>query len=301
MRSGRGRASSETAPDARGSKQISRGFHLLAALGVALAGCGSLEEEVNPLRADAGGTTTLEDAGLGGGGGVGGSAPDAGVPRRTVMTRNPFGNVAETENLLWDGDFEWHSAFADQYGWLSGSSVNSLGFGFSDIRLGAECRSGLKCAGMKKNRAIAGIAVASMGNKILASFWARIAMGDCTDVSATIIPFGDVKDPSVIVKPVSPEPDASGWCHFESVLDPRKGKPVLLIQNGTGADIVVDDAVIKKVAPEMSIKAYHGPPSAKLAEEIEAAREALRRARGPHDPPKNAAQKAFEAWRGKKR
>jgi hypothetical protein len=273
------------------------------ALGLLVAGsvgCGGVEEELNPLGADAGTitTTTIEDAGTGG---SGGGAPDAGAPIRTVMTRNPFGNVAERENLLWDGDFEWHSAFSDQYGWLAGSSVGSLGFGFSDVRLGATCRSGLKCAGMKKNRVIAGIAVASQGNKIEVSFWAKVAMGDCSDVSASVIPFGDVNDPSVLVKPVSTEPDADGWCQFDSVLDPRKGKPVLLIQNQTGADIVVDDAVIKKVAPEMSVKAYHGPPSAKLAEEIEAARQAISRTRGPHEAPRNAAQRAFEAWSGKKR
>ena len=59
------------------------------------------------------------DPGPGGGGG-GGSPPDPPDPpavKRTVIERNPFGNVEASQNLLWDGDFEWSSPFTDQYGW----------------------------------------------------------------------------------------------------------------------------------------------------------------------------------------
>ncbi|MFT3774635.1 MAG: S41 family peptidase [Minicystis sp.] len=260
-------------------------------VGAALAGCTGGTEELNPLPVttsmDAG---TMEDAGTGG-------APDAGTPKRTVMQRNPFGNVAETENLLWDGDFEWYSPFSDQYGWLAGSSPSSLGFSFTDVKLGAECRSGIRCAWLKKKKAIAGIAVASAGNKLEVSFWAHVTAGPCGKVKASLIEFQTNLDADVAIQPVSDEPDAEGWCHYDSIVDPRKGKPALYIQNGTDGDVLVDDAVIKKVPATMSLKAYHGPLTPELAADLAEARAALQRARGPHDSPPNAARRAYEQWK----
>lgn len=269
------------------------------------AGCATSAEDLSPLGADAGdaGQTTLDagaggtGTGTGGTGGAGGQM-DAGPPKRTMIVRNPFGNVAETQNLLWDGDFEWHSAFSDQYGWLAGSSPASLDYNFTDVRLGAVCRSGLKCAGMKKGRVIAGIGVASAGNKLQVSFWAKVQMGSCSDVEATIIAYDSTPDPDVVIPPVTDAPDATGWCQYQSVLDARLGKPILYIANQTGADVIIDDAVVKKVAPEMSVNAHHGPPSAALAQDLAMARVALLRARGPHDPPKNQARRAFEGRKG---
>lgn len=261
---------------------------LLAA--TALIGCAP-GERLNPLPVDAGFT----DAG--GGGSGGGGPADAGPSRRTVMQRNPFGDVAETENLLWDGDFEWYSVFSDQYGWLAGSSMGMLDFTFSDIRLGAACRSGIKCAGLKKHRIIAGIAVASQGNKLEVSFWAHLSEGSCDQIVGQLMSFGEGADPNVTIAPVSADPDPDGWCQYDAVVDPRTAKPALVISNESDGDAIIDDAVLKKVSASRSVKAYHGPPSPERVAEREAAQEAFRRLRGPHDPPPNEARRAFQQWR----
>jgi hypothetical protein len=267
----------------------------LGAIAAAMLGCAS-EEQLSPLGSDAG---MINDAGPTDDGGTGGSggAPDAGPPKRTVIQRNPYGNVAETENLLWDGDFEWYSPFSDQYGWLAGSSASTLDFAFTDVKLGAECRSGVRCARLKKKRVIAGIAVASQGNKLEVSFWAHLVSGACNKVSGVLTSFDGQSDPDVTIHPVNADPDAGGWCHYDGVVDARQGKPALFIQNNSTDDVLVDDAVIKKVAATMSVKAYHGPPTAELAADLEAARAAYRRLRGPHDPPPNAARRAYEQRR----
>jgi hypothetical protein len=243
------------------------------------------------------GGAPLLDAGGADDGGAGGGAPDAGALKRTVIQRNPFGNVAETENLLWDGDFEWYSPFSDQYGWLAGTSAASLGFTFTDVKLGAACHSGIRCAWLKKHHVIAGIAVASQGNKLAASLWAHVTAGPCSKVVATLGDFEAQVDPDVVIAPVEADPDADGWCRYDAVVDPRQAKPALLVQNETAGDVVVDDAVIKKAPPAMSLKAFHGPPSPERAADLEAARAAFRRVRGPHDPPPNPARRAYEQWR----
>ncbi|APR84831.1 Hypothetical protein A7982_10180 [Minicystis rosea] len=263
---------------------------MIAAL---LLGCGG-GEMLNPSPTGGTDAGPIEDAGSGG---SGGGAEDAGAPKRTVMQRNPFGNVAERENLLWDGDFEWYSAFSDQYGWLAGGSTATLGFGFTDVTLGAECRSGIRCAKLAKKRVIAGLAVASEGNKLEVSFWAHVTQGPCSKVGATLIEFSTDLDPNVALHPVAADPDAEGWCRFDSIVDARKGKPVLMIQNNTAGDLIIDDAVIKKVPSAMSVKAYHGPLTAEADAEVAAARESLRKLRGPHDPPPNEVRRALERRR----
>jgi len=265
---------------------------LLALLAAALLGCAASNESVSPVsKGDAGPTPPAPD------GGAGGSAPDAGTVRRTIEQRNPFGNVAETQNLLWDGDFEWYSPFSDEYGWLAGASPETIGYAFSDVRLGAVCRSGLKCAGVKNKHVIVGIAVASSGNKIEASFWAHLRKGTCDQVTALVADLDAGADPDVTVAPVAKAPDAAGWCQYDTVVDARVAKSYLYIDNGTGDYIVVDDAVIKKVAPKMSLKAWHGPFTGALAADLDAARAAVRRLRGPHDAPPNAARRAFQRGR----
>ena len=42
-----------------------------------------------------------------------GSTPDAVAPKRTVFTRNPFGNVGAKDNMLWDGKVADPSATDD--------------------------------------------------------------------------------------------------------------------------------------------------------------------------------------------
>lgn len=257
----------------------------------ALAGC-SAEEALQPLS-----TGTAADAGAGG---SGGSPPDAGPPRRTVLQRNPFGNVAETGNLMLDGDFEWFTPFADQYAWLSGSSLQNLSYALPDVALGAACRSGLRCASLKKHAALVGLGLASQGTKLEVSLWAHVTAGPCSKVIVTLADWEGLQDPSlngdpsVSVKPLADEPDAQGWCHLGAVVDARQHKPVLVVSNNTAGVLLVDDVVLRKAPATKALLVAHGPPSAETAAELAAAGDALRRLRGPHDAPPNQARRALE-------
>ncbi len=265
-------------------------------LSLALAGCGDAEQ-VNPLDravvpADAG--PQPEDAGMD-------AEPpppeDAGPARRAVLQRNPFGNVAETENLLWDGDFEWTSPFSDEYGWLSGPP---LSFTLPVIRIGAECHSGIKCAAVKKKGNLAAIGVAVEGSKLDASFWAHLKTGTCDQVKATVISLVQGAEPNAPVTADLPQPGADGWCRYHSVIDARSLKPYFLITNQTGDEILVDDAVLKKAPPTTGLSVKHLPPTSEDVAAIAQARVDLVALRGPHDAPPNPAKRALEAWRGHK-
>ncbi|MCS6899329.1 MAG: hypothetical protein RMJ98_06560, partial [Myxococcales bacterium] len=90
-------------------------------------------------------------------GGQGGGAGAPISPIRTVSQRNIFGNVAASDNLLWDGDFEWSGAFLSQYAWSSGKSWKPSEA--PEIKVLAACRSGMKCARVEKGGSMGGIGV----------------------------------------------------------------------------------------------------------------------------------------------
>ena len=270
----------------------------IALFSLLIAGCGE-SEHVNALGVavppiDAGvDAEPPDDAGVD-------AAPppdDAGAPKRTLSQRNPFGNVAETENLLWDGDFEWTSPFSDQYGWLSGPP---LGFAFSGVRIGAECHSGIKCAAVKKKGNLAAIGVALPGTKLEASFWAHVKKGTCDSVKASIIALEQAAEPNAPVTAEATTPGADGWCHYHSVIAARARKPYFLITNASGDEIIIDDAVLKKAPPTMTLSVKLLPPTSEDAAAVDQARAELTALRGPHDAPPSEAQRALEAWRGRK-
>ncbi|MEP7123044.1 MAG: hypothetical protein ABJE95_19105 [Byssovorax sp.] len=267
-------------------------------LSLALAGC-SDAEQVNPLGviappADAGPDVEApEDAG------PDAEPPpqdDAGAPKRTISQRNPFGNVAETENLLWDGDFEWTSPFSDQYGWLSGPP---LSYAFSGVRIGAECHSGIKCAAVKKKGNLAAIGVAVVGSKLDASCWAHVKKGTCDLVKASIISIEQGGEPSAPVTAEQTQPGADGWCHYESVIPARTSKPYFLITNQTGDEILIDDAILKKAPPSTALSVKYLAPTSEDLAAVAQARIEILALRGPHDAPPSPAQRAFETWRGR--
>ena len=255
-------------------------------LAIALAASCSDDEPVNPLPVTKD-DTKPPDAGPE-------PQPDAGKIVRTVEQRNPFGNVAEHENLLWDGDFEWSSPFADQYGWIN-YPQSQTGAGFDGIRVGLECRSGLKCAAVKKKASIIGIAVSSKTVGLHASFWAKPSSGGCDGVSARLISIY-VSDPGVAIPPPD-GPDASGWCRFEATTEVQEAKSYFLIENESDGEVLIDDAVLVKAPPTALLPhaAARPPTAAEMATNAEV-RAAVRSRRGPHDPPPNAARRAYEAW-----
>lgn len=262
------------------------------------AACGDAEP-VNPVAgggATTSDTTTATTTTETGGGGSGG---DAGPPKRTVETRNPFGNVAKSQNLLWDGDFEWSSPFADQYGWINYPQSASA-FGFEGIVIGSECRSGIKCASVAKGKNIIGIAVSSVDAKLATSYWAKIQAGTCSDVEGRLVSLA-TNDPGVPIAAASEAPDATGWCHFETTVEPQPLKVYLWIHNKTGEPIVVDDAVVERApAAKLLTAPIDAPPTAELAEEIRGVQAEVRRRARPVDPPPTPARRAVEAWAAKR-
>ncbi len=266
-------------------------FLLIATLvsGLCLGGCAD-NETVNPLPVDAG---VPPDGGAGGGGG-GGAAP----VKRTVTQTNPFGDVKETENLLWDGDFEWFSVFSDEYAWIDGPMFDS--YTFTNIVVGPPCISGLKCAMIAPGRSIAGIGVAAKGEPLEASFYAKPAGGFCAEVQGFVASIftATPQDQEAEVKPVTKQADASGWCHYHAIIPARTEKPSLFIENKTtgvlAKNVYVDDCVLK-VAP----KGMHADASGaddEMRSHLDRARAGLAKRRGPHDPRPNDARRAFEAW-----
>ncbi len=265
-----------------------------AAALTSLAACSFGEERVSPAPVTT--ASALPDAGPPpSDGGQGDAAPpDAGPKKRTVMQRNPFGNVARSENLLWDGDFEWSSPFSDQYGWLSGPPYS---YTFDNIVVGAACRSGLKCAKIAKKKAIVGIGVASVGEKLRASFWAHLEADGCDKIKSTVSNFFDKTEPDAPITALSPTPDEGGWCEFNTVLPARSHKPYLHIENRTAGVVIIDDAVLERASGAAPLSLQIGPPTAEDAAALALAAEQIGKLRGPHDSPPNAARRALEAWK----
>lgn len=260
--------------------------------GLACSGCGGEDDPGGPVPMPV--PIPVEDAGTPPPD-AGPDAPDPKPIKRTIEQRNPFGNVAEAENLLWDGDFEWSSPFSSQYGWLTGSS-SSLSYEFGGGLVGSACRSGIKCATLPDSKILVGIGVASKGRKLEASFWAKVTTGSCAGVEAQIIALFSGGDPDAPLAPDFEEPDPSGWCRYGAVVEERLEKPFLYIKNDTGAGIVVDDAVLKKAPPTSAIHVLSRAPTPAAAAEIEDLRASLRARRGPQDMPPNASRRAMESW-----
>ena len=267
-------------------------FRSTAALAFAVlaSGC-DVDETVTPVPVStttATETTTETTTGTGGEGGAGG-APTA--PLRTVEQRNPFGNVAATDNLLWDGDFEWSSPFADQYGWYFGPPY---GYDFPAATIGAACRSGVKCVTVPKNKAVIGIGVSSKLGVAVTAF-AKPLEGTCADVDVSLLDlFSSGQD--VPIPPIGMTPDATGWCLYQATAPVYSRKVYLLIDNNTGADLLVDDAVVRALPPSAPPPPPPpmGPLPAEREERHEEARAAIRDLRGPNNPPPSPAKRAFE-------
>ncbi len=269
------------------------GLVTCSALAGGLLGCSS-DETLNPVGGSAGeedaGTSSTSSSGSGGSGG----GPL--TVKRTILQRNPFGNVADVDNLLWDGDFEWASPFSDQYGWLKGLP---LSYSFDGIVVGPSCRSGVQCASLAKNKALAGLAVAAKGRPLFASLWVKPDTRSCDNIEVQIAALFGGNDPDVDVPATSPTPGDDGWCNFNVVTDERFFKPFLYIRNRTEGVILVDDAVMK-AAPngaKWADPAPAGPPTAEAQAALQAFRVELSKLKGPHDPPPNAARRAVEKWR----
>jgi len=257
----------------------------LAGITTQATGCGGDGVNGGPVPWDAGVTSTSSSSSSGVGGG-GGHVPV--TPKRTVAQRNPFGNVAKRNNLLWDGDFEWRSAFADQYGWMS-SKGGYISFALPTLELGWKCRSGLKCAVLGPNHRILGLAVSSIDHDLGVSFWGRPAGGHCSELSAIFFTTSQSEE-GVEVDAESTAPDDDGWCHYAVQVPERQSAARLYIENVGQGPAIVDDAVIEPV--EGQPNALRQPP--RRAEVPAWVRQWSWEAGRPRVTPPNEAERRFE-------
>lgn len=248
----------------------------LAVVLLALGACGGEGSQGGPVPP----VTVSVGVGAGGGGTGGG---DVVSPKRTVITRNPLGNVAASNNLLWDGDFEWMSLFSDQYGWLYNYSFQK-----PPQLLGAACRSGIKCVLVAGGSTLIGLAVASQGSSLDVSVWADT--NDCDSLSVVLASqYG--AEPSLSVPGVVDETEG-GWCHYSGLSGPRTSAVFLLIENMGSASVTVDDAVIAPHDPDAEMSAGTDADGSR-AKSIERARAVVGEASRPRIVP-NAARQAYE-------
>jgi hypothetical protein len=271
----------------------------------ALAACGSDEGALSPLALGdehGGGDASAhepvkQDAGLDAATDADADAShepeDAAAPKRVVYHRNPFGNVAETKNLLWDGDFELSSPFSDQYGWLTGAPFS---YSFTGARIGPECRSGIKCAALAKGKYLIGIGVAVRDAPLEASVWVRAPLASCAKVNVELMSLTGQADPDIKVPVVDEGADAA-WCHYHVIAAPRATKTYLSIHNKSADIVIVDDAVLKAALPLQALTMAAGAPTAEEAASRAEVRAGIASLRGPHDPPPNEARRALEAWK----
>jgi hypothetical protein len=225
-------------------------------------------------------------------------APPA-TPKRTVTLRNPFGNVKASDNLLWDGDFEWHTAFAEQYGWVNALQVLSVS-AFEQVRVGTDCRSGLKCGYLTQNQKIAAIGVSPGKEKVSGSVWIKPPMADCTAMFVALIACDYGVDPDLPLVDADNVPDAEGWCHYEGVSEPRQRSTCLVVSaDFTEGEAIVDDAVVRAAWASAAPSARSLPPERRAS--LDEARAAIRKALAPRPPRPTRIERALEHWRGRTR
>jgi hypothetical protein len=266
-------------------------FLVLAALGLAAA-CGSDEL----LRG------SFEPAPDGGAGSTPTSKPDSSAPptpKRTILFKNPFGDVAAKDNLVWDGDFEWFSPFGEQYGWADVSVVVTTGT-YSRVRVSTECKSGMKCGSLTQNQRIAAVGVApANGQNVSGSVWVRVPNGDCAgDVRTSLISCDFSGDPDVELLDADGKPDGDGWCHYQGVSGARTHATCLYLEaEFVEGEALVDDAVVRATsdAPTSS-----GIMNANLRAHVDQARKVLPHRLQPQ-PPNPALREAFLRWAGRRR
>ena len=102
---------------------------------------------------------------------------------------------------------------------------------------------------------------------------AEVSLGACLVFSATIP-----------VDPVSPTPDADGWCHFEGVVAATEARPCVYVSNETTdkGPIIVDDVVLLPSTDSGSNQ--RRLPSANHRAAVEQLRAGARELFQPHPP-----------------
>lgn len=268
-------------------------FSLL--VGAVVVACGS-QSRVNPLAQgapDAGSHT-----GVSGPLDKPGTPPTPPTPKRTVIQRNPYGDIAATDNMLWDGDFEWQTAFGDEYGWVDAAFFSAVGT-YPEIRIGADCHSGMKCGYLKAENKATAIGVAPSGAEISASAWTKPPSGKCSEVQVQLFSCAASGEPVVPLVDADDKPDADGWCHVEAIAAARTTATCMLFQAKFKGSIpaLIDDAVVQPAPVGAHAYIAYGPPSPLDLAAVKQMQKILRTYLKPTTRPPNAALRAYRAWR----
>ena len=279
---------------------MKRFFVRVASLTLVCAGFAACsDEQLNPVPAEPGegGSTPVPTT-------PPTEQPPPAPPVRTVIERNPFGNVAAADNLLWDGDFEWASPFSDQYGWWQLPSSLSL----EEVAVGPTCRSGLKCARVGRNDEILGVAVGARDEALFASVHVKFEPDEdgvtpgCSDALVAILDIGAFppSDPDAELVLLTPVPDVTGYCTFMAEVPARANKPFFYIANNSTSSMLVDDAVLVRASSPAALKTKSStapqalPLRSTAHSRVTAAKQAAR-ALLPSDDGATPSQRAFEA------
>lgn len=204
------------------------------------------------------------------------------APRRTVETRNPFGNTVASSNMMADGDFELTGRY-DQQPWLA---FGSQGQSVLNFETGGRCKSGVRCLVLTPGQAVIGWMATPRNGQITVALWARPEGGACKDLVVQVLDVDAQRDGVAIT---APEADESGVCHFEGTVPALAGgAPAVWLELADGAKskrMVVDDVVAMPaepgVASSRSLTAYR----AKLPQRLPFVADWLRRHRRFGLPP----------------
>jgi hypothetical protein len=203
--------------------------------------------------------------------------------RRKIMTRNPFGNVEHTANLMLDGDFEWLGGYTSQYPWLHISPL-VISFESPVIAIGAKCRSGLKCASLGVGESIGGIGVITHDPSVDVSVWMHLPAADCALASVSLGACFELSAVQLVTE-LSPTPDADGWCHYQASVSPPASTPCLFASNDAAEDaVLVDDVVVEGAASSAASARSIRTPDPRHLAAVERIRAAARDFATPKPP-----------------
>jgi hypothetical protein len=171
----------------------------VSTLALAPIGCGSTETSVNPVPILSSPSTdggVLQEAGV---------DQEAGPVVRKVMMREPFGEL-DPANMLHDGDFEMSGLNGMQYPWLGTTQEM--------IRIGATCRSGLRCVLSNPGEPLVGVFVWPEAPYAEVSFYGAITTASCEEEGVGLLAqIDDSSAEPLQILPTTPSP-VDGWCHF---------------------------------------------------------------------------------------
>jgi hypothetical protein len=195
---------------------------------------------------------------------------------RTVEVRSPFGVNDVEQNLFVDGDFEF-TGRSQQMPWLR---FNDNGQGVLNYETGGRCRTGIRCAFLKKGDDVIGWVSSPKTGRLNISFYVLPASGVCnTSVEAYFLDIEDQTGAAAIKGPDAP--DATGWCKFEASVRAKPNGQTTLYVSTKDTEIRLDSATAvvpstsggSMLAPPSIALAVEGPPHAALAARMRFIRE----------------------------